>query len=282
MKYLALQFTVAPFTEEATDILCYQLGEIGFDSFSPTEDGVIAYAPHFDEENVKSLLEVFPLEDVSISYSEYEVADVNWNKTWENSWTEPFVISASGKSIVIAPETTEYIPQAEHVITLIPHQSFGTGDHPTTHLLLQDILTIDLNGKRVLDVGCGTGVLSIASYKEGAESITALDIDEWSVESTKKNALLNRIKGITLIHGDIHSEQSAQLFDVIFANIHRNILQEQMPQYAVRLTSGGLLLLSGFYEADAPYIIKEAAEQGLTHVSTTTKDGWARVIVAGR
>jgi ribosomal protein L11 methyltransferase len=272
MNYIELSLQIdADFAE----ILVAELAEIGFDSFVDTEDGVLAYADEelFKDIEVKQLIEKYA-EKTSISYAIKKIPKQNWNKEWESNFSP---ISVIDKVFVRA---TFHEPAAdfyEHEIIITPKMSFGTGHHETTSQVMELQLDIDHQNKKVLDVGTGTGILAILASKLGASHTHAFDIDEWSVENTIENILLNDTPNIAVERGSIEN-QTPKLYDIVLANINRNILLEQIPQYNNFLTPGGFLVVSGFYENDVVDIENIANESNLKKIKQISKNNWAAVV----
>lgn len=255
MQYVETQLIFSPVTPENRDILTALLAEIGYDSFMETKNGLSAYilASAYDEAATSAAVEPVAAIFESLKIDSQPVPDVDWNAEWEKSFTP---ITVAGKCRIRAP-FHDYDANYQLDIIIEPKMSFGTGHHATTTLMIQQLLDIDMTGKTVLDMGCGTGVLAIAAKKRGAQNVMAIDIDHWSVENAKENAARNNVE-MNVVEGGV--EAISGTFDVILANINRNILLEQMPVYSRSLTVGGELCLSGFYESDLE-IIKEKAGQ---------------------
>ena len=194
MKYFEVKCELQPFSETASDLLSAELAEIGFESFSPAEDGLLAYIQQgeWDEDRMRQVVEGFCLPDVTISYSRMEAPDEDWNQVWEEEGFQPIMIPQA--SIVVHDVKHTDVPPAEYDILITPRLAFGTGSHQTTRLILRTLAQLDLKGKHVIDAGTGTGILAIMAIKRGAASVFAYDIDEWSVENTKDNLLLNHIQ----------------------------------------------------------------------------------------
>ncbi|MDO3694975.1 50S ribosomal protein L11 methyltransferase [Wenyingzhuangia sp. chi5] len=268
MNYTGYTFTITPL-QPATEILIAELGELGFESFEETTTGLEAYIQTQDW-NEDILDDVFALqsEEFNISYTYKEIEQVNWNLEWEKNF-EP--IHVDNKVSVIAPfhEKTEM----EYEIVIEPKMSFGTGHHETTHLMIKHLLELDLADKSVLDMGTGTGILAIFAEMKGAHPIDAIDIDEWCFINTEENVIKNNCKHITAYQGDA-SMLVDQKYDVIIANINRNILLNDMETYNKCLNKGGKLLLSGFYTQDIPFLEEKTKDLGLTIQKTYTKNNW--------
>jgi len=274
MNYLEVHFFIEPFEEYISDVLAEELGELGFDSFVPTEESLDAYILEsiFDETKLKSLLSDFPFE-VAIDYKVTQIESKNWNEEWEKHYFEPIVI---GNDCVIHSSFHKNVPKATYDIVIDPKMAFGTGHHETTSLVIGRLLKMELEGKTLLDMGCGTAVLAILAAMRGANNIVAIDIDTWCTENSIENIEINNIKDIEVKLGG--AELLAGLhFDIILANINRNILLADMEQYAACLWSGGELYMSGFYKEDIPLIEAEANRNGLKMIDFNEKNNWVVV-----
>ena len=267
--YLAYHFTVLP-RDPGTDILIAQLGEVGFESFVETEAGVSAYIQQadFDEERFEKV-QLFTSELFTIEHNSEVIEQVNWNEEWERNF-DP--IEVSGSCVVRAPFHEPFGVPYEIIIE--PKMSFGTGHHETTHMMLQFLLESDLKGNTVLDMGCGTAVLAILSELRGASDIDAIDIDEWCVENSEENAARNNCTRIRVRLGDAGLLSSEKKYDLIIANINRNILINDMPVYVSCLKKGGILLLSGFYSEDLKMISECCVKNGLQFVENKERNNW--------
>lgn len=271
MDYNKITINITPFQEWLRDVLTSQLGEIGFDSFVETETGFEAFIPtaNYEEEKLNFVVNAFQ-EDFSFSIETEVIKSRNWNEVWEKNYFKPLVI---GKECMIrAPFHTEY-PNAKYEIVIEPNMAFGTGNHETTSTIIESILKNNLTGKTILDMGCGTGILSILASKKGAKHITAIDIDEWSFNGTKENAALNNISNIDIKLGDANLLVEKK-YDLIFANIHKNVLMNDMQAYFDSLQSGGTLIMSGFYTNDIPDIKTKAESIGMKDSGFVSKNNW--------
>tara|TARA_R110002072_G_scaffold124085_2_gene259552 strand:+ start:4796 stop:5623 length:828 start_codon:yes stop_codon:yes gene_type:complete len=268
MNYLEYTFTVNPL-QPGVEILIAELGYAGFESFVETENGVTAYIQK--EEWKESMLEdiqILASEEFTISYESSEIEQVNWNAEWEKNF-DP--IEVDGKCVVRAP----FHPQTKvpYEIVIEPKMSFGTGHHETTYMMLQHILENEFKGKTVLDMGCGTAVLAILAEMRGAATLDAIDIDEWCVENSDENIQRNNCKNITVRLGDA-SLLAGKSYEVIIANINRNILLNDMSVYRDCLSKEGELYLSGFYSEDLN-IIKDCCNKlGFTFVDKKERNNW--------
>jgi len=274
MNYFEINFFITPFEEYISDVLASELGEIGFDSFVSTEEGLDAYALEnvFDEVKLKNLLDNFPFE-ASIDYKVTQIESKNWNEEWEKHYFEPIVI---GNECVIHSSFHKNVPIAKYDIVIDPKMAFGTGHHETTSLIVERLLQMDLQDKTLLDMGCGTSVLAILAAMRGAKDIVAIDIDTWCTENSIENIGINNIQGIKVLLGGAELLKGMH-FDIILANINRNILLADMEQYAACLSSGGELYMSGFYVQDIPLIEAEANRNGLKLIDYHEKNNWVAV-----
>lgn len=274
MNYIEVHFFIEPYEEYISDVLAQELGEIGFESFVPTEESLDAYISEslFDESKLKTLLTEFPFE-ASIEYKVTQIESKNWNEEWEKNFFEPIVI---GNDCVIHSSFHKNVPQAKYDIVIDPKMAFGTGHHETTSLVIGRLLEMELEGKTLLDMGCGTAVLAILAAMRGAKDIVAIDIDTWCTENSIENIAMNNIEGVDVQLGG--AELLAGLhFDIILANINRNILLADMEQYAACLSTGGELYMSGFYKEDIPLIEAEANRNGLKLIDYREKNNWVAV-----
>lgn len=301
MKYLQYTFTLTPSSEVAADVLSALLAEIGFESFvhsrdltmekviDPTnpeadtfayttdEDQYSAYVQKalFDEEAFKMVIQNFPLPDVQIDYACTEPEDKDWNVEWERNYFQPILVEAGGHSCSIASTFHKDVPEAEYAIRIDPRMSFGTGHHQTTSQMISRLLEADLTGKEVLDMGCGTSILAILARMRGAHHCWGIDIDEWCVENSRENIALNHLDGIDVTLGTAETLATMPQFDLIIANINRNILLQDMPAYVSVLRPGGQIFMSGFYTEDISILETRANELGLTLIDTRSRDNWA-------
>jgi ribosomal protein L11 methyltransferase len=269
MDYQKVTITLTPDNQDYRDVLMAELAEIGYESFVETDDNIEAYitAPHYDAGKLKAGINQ---NFFSISFENVLIPDQNWNKVWEENYFKPLVIA--DQCVVRAPFHTDYT-KARYEIVIEPQMAFGTGNHETTSLMMEYILENEMKDKNILDMGCGTGILAMLASMKGAKKITAIDIDKWSYESTKENAGNNNCNNIETHQGDA-SVLGAEKFDVIFANIHKNVLIEDMKTYQSVLKNGGLLFMSGFYEKDYNDITNKAKELGFKPNDNKSKNKW--------
>lgn len=267
-SYIAYHFQIEP-KELGSEILIAELGEKAFESFTETETGIDAFVQKalWDEAILEDIF-ILENEDFSISYTFEEIEQINWNEEWEKNF-EP--IDVDGKCHVRAPFHAK--TKAEFDIVIEPKMSFGTGHHETTHMMIQHLLAMDLQGLKTLDMGCGTAILAILAEMKGAQPIDAIDIDNWCYLNSIENAERNNCKHITVYEGDASLLPGKQ-YDLIIANINRNILLNDMQTYVDSLNTKGILLLSGFYEEDVPYLDASCTEKGLAFEDKITRNNW--------
>lgn len=271
MDYLKITIHINPFIEWLRDILTAELGEIGYESFVEAEDGMDAYIPeeNYSKKQLKQILEKSH-GNFSVSWNKKIIKDKNWNEEWEKNYYKPVIIG--NDCLIRAPFHTEY-KKCRYEIIIEPNMSFGTGNHETTIMMVETILEANLKGKKVLDMGCGTGILSILASKLGAYECTAIDINERAFESVKKNMVLNKTTNISPKLGNalILTDEK---FDFIFANIQKNILLKDMQAYKKALKNNGTLIMSGFYIHDYPDIKAKAKKLGLSEKGFKENNSW--------
>ena len=323
MKYYEIAFTLTPCLQDAQDILSALLGEAGCESFEETPTGLKAYIQQslFDRPLLDSVLEGFPFESIRINYNVREAEDRDWNEQWELEGFEPIVVSGKPnadnekKTASIVIHDGRHLPASGSVvldsspveplsIEIDAHLAFGTGTHETTRMICATLLDMDLHGQRVLDCGSGTGILGICALKLGAASCLAYDIDEWSTDNTRHNAVINHVDDrLTALCGDssvldgfpvepsattgFAAETSATTpagspagFSLVLANINRNILLQDLPRFHSVMAPGATLILSGFYESDCALLESKAQQLGLTLTATKTDGDWACMVFA--
>ncbi len=268
-NFLELDFKISP-VEPGRELLIAMLSGIGYDSFQETNDGVKAYIleEDFDEAEVTGL-HLFQSGEFEIQYEKDKLANKNWNEEWESNY-EPIFID---DKIHIRAPFHKSDPTFQYEILITPKMSFGTGHHQTTRLMSRLMLEMDFEGKTVLDMGTGTGVLAILAEKLKAKSVVAIDNFEWAVESTIENYESNQCSTIEALHGDAKLIEGMK-FDIVLANINRNVLMQDMAAYLATLPSGGLLLLSGFFERDFDKLNTQAEKLGARLYNKTTEDKW--------
>ena len=284
MKYYELTCSMEPQSEVAQDILSALLAEAGFESFVPEEDGTLkAYVQQtlYEEEAVKGIAADFPLPGVHLAFTLSEAEDKDWNEAWEQEGFEPICID---HRLAIC-DTHHGEVEAERRIFIHPRQAFGTGSHQTTRMILSQLLELPLEGLKVVDAGCGTGILGFLCLMQGAASVLAYDIDDWSVANTHDNALLNfspeELDGRLEVRlGDVGCLAGEEHCDLLIANINRNILLHDLPHFArVLRNSGSHILLSGFYATDIPSLLEEAGRHGFCLESQRTDGEWAMLVL---
>ncbi|NEM99640.1 50S ribosomal protein L11 methyltransferase [Pontibacter burrus] len=256
---------------EFADILTAELGELGFDAFVENEDGFSAYIDEdkYNQQDLEETLSRYS-DFVQVTYTTEKIERQNWNEEWERNF-EPLFI---GDQVSVRASFHEKPANAKYDIVINPKMSFGTGHHETTTLMIENQLTLDHQGKRVLDMGCGTGILAIMAGELEANEIVAVEIEDWTVENARENAELNGYGKIDVRLGGAETIEGDQPYDIILANINRNVLLDDMPAYVAVLKEEGYLLLSGFYTEDLPILQERATELGLTYLSHRVKNNW--------
>ena len=272
--YTKIEFKVTPNEEVATDVLAALLAEVGFESFVPNEEGLEAYVPHnlYDESNITAVVENFPLEGYTITYNSEFIEGEDWNAEWEKNYFQPIVL---GEECVIHSTFHTDVPKARYDILIDPKMAFGTGYHQTTCHMLRAILASDMNGKSVLDMGCGTALLAILARKHGATDVVAIDIDEFAYENAKENVVLNNTPDIEVRLGGADAIKEDDCFDYVIANINRNILLADMVNYVRCMHPGSQIFISGFYTEDMEVLKEEAARHGLRYIGYAEDNRWA-------
>jgi ribosomal protein L11 methyltransferase len=269
MIYTQITFKLNPDNQENREILVAMLADLAFESFDESEEQIMGYIPgestHLEE--IKAITTLLPF---SALIENELIPDKNWNEVWEKNYFKPLLIG--NRFLVRAPFHTEFEP-AEFELVIEPKMAFGTGNHETTTLVAEQILDMDLAGKTVLDMGCGTGILGMLASLKGAKSVTAIDIDTWSFESTVENARLNNILNLEAKLGDA-SLLGTETFEIIFANIHKNVIIKDLPVHESVLQSGGKIYLSGFYTHDMPDVKAKAESLGLVETGFQEKNNW--------
>lgn len=280
MKYFEVEFTINPMSADASDLLAALAGDAGFETFEEAENGLKGYVQQslFDEDALRSCIADFPIEGISIIYNVREAEDRDWNEQWEQEGFEPIIIPP------LAIHDGRHLPEVESEISIEidAKLAFGTGTHETTRMICKELISTvpELEEVRVLDCGTGTGILSIAALKLGASEAVGYDIDEWSADNARHNAVINRVdERFTSLLGDASVIDTIEgEFDLVLANINRNILLADMPRFVSKMHSGSKLILSGFYTADSPLLIQKAVDLGLTFVSQNQDQDWACLV----
>lgn len=284
MKYLVAEFKIEcqdGMIQIACDLLTDALGEAGFETFEDTEDGIKGYVQEslFDENAMNDVISNFMLPDVTINANIQEAEYKNWNEEWEEAGFERININDS-ITIYDARHDDGYGIASGISIGIETKQAFGTGTHETTRMIVSTLLNIDLKGKRVLDCGCGTGILGIAASKLGASEVVGYDIDEWSSENAIHNAELNGVGNMKVMLGDASVLKSVEgKFDVVLANINRNILLADMPAFVSVMADDSLLILSGFYASDVDLLIEKASSLGLSKIDSKSDSEWTCLVL---
>ena len=304
MKYFEAEFVISPLSPDATDLLAAIAGEAGFESFEETPTGLKGYVQQqlFDHSALQTALADFPFDNVNITYTIREAEDRDWNEQWEQEGFEPIVVSRSEECGVRSENTFEgiIIHDGRHLPSDVsslhtPHstlleieidarQAFGTGTHETTRMICSELISLltphSSLPERVLDCGTGTGILSICALKLGATEAVGYDIDEWSVDNARHNAVINRVDDrFTSLLGDASILNKVEgTFDLVLANINRNILLADMPAFKQKMAPGATLILSGFYTSDCPMLIDKAATLGLTLQKQKEDHDWACLV----
>lgn len=270
MEYIELDCKVSP-ADPWNDIVIAELGEIGFESFVENEQGVLAYIQkaEYTSEVINKLSSLDFGEAFSFNFESKLIEDQNWNSEWEKNFEPLYVADICYVRAPFHPADTS----VKYEIVIEPKMSFGTGHHSTTALVMTAMADIDFSGKTVLDMGSGTGILAILAHKMGAAKVKAIDIEEWAYNNALENVDRNGADGVSVFQGGIE-QVGDDRFDVILANINRNILLEQMPVYAKALNAGGVILMSGYITEDKEIIKASAADNGLVFVSDDTNKNW--------
>lgn len=284
MKYLVAEFKIEcqdGMIQIARDLLTDALGEAGFETFEDTEDGIKGYVQEslFDENAMNDVISNFMLPDVTINANIQEAEYKNWNEEWEEAGFERININDSITIYDVRHDDGNGIASGIS-IGIETKQAFGTGTHETTRMIVSTLLNIDLKGKRVLDCGCGTGILGIAASKLGASEVVGYDIDEWSSENAIHNAELNGVGNMKVMLGDASVLKSVEgKFDVVLANINRNILLADMPAFVSVMADDSLLILSGFYASDVDLLIEKASSLGLSKIDSKSDSEWTCLVL---
>lgn len=284
MKYLVAEFKIEcqdGMIQIARDLLTDALGEAGFETFEDTEDGIKGYVQEslFDKNAMNDVISNFMLPDVTINANIQEAEYKNWNEEWEEAGFERININDSITIYDARHDDGNGIASGIS-IGIETKQAFGTGTHETTRMIVSTLLNIDLKGKRVLDCGCGTGILGIAASKLGASEVVGYDIDEWSSENAIHNAELNGVGNMKVMLGDASVLKSVEgKFDVVLANINRNILLADMPAFVSVMADNSLLILSGFYASDVDLLIEKASSLGLSKIDSKSDSEWTCLVL---
>lgn len=283
MKYYVANFDIEcadELLQPARELLSAAACEAGFEAFEDTDNGIAGYVqrPLYDKEALDAAIVDYMPEGTQVTYNIEEVPDQDWNQGWEDQGFEP--IGVSDHLVIYDAKHTDMSMFAgdDGVMRIFieARNAFGTGTHQTTRMILRRLLGMDLTGKSVLDCGCGTGILGIVALRLGANRVLGYDIDEWSSENAKHNAALNGVDNLDVLLGDASVLDGVkEEFDVVIANINRNILLNDMTAFRSHLKTGGRLILSGFYETDVPMLEQAAKNNGLTIIDVVTDEEWA-------
>ena len=289
MKYLVAKFKIATsedLLQVCKDLLADSAAEAGFESFEETQEGLEAYVQKelFDKDALDASIADFPIEGTDISYTIEDAEDKDWNEEWEEQGFDP--ICVDDQVLIYDAKHPELHPTTspDHIeIGIEAKLAFGTGNHETTRMIVSTLLNMNLYKMRVLDCGCGTGILGLVASKLGANEVVGYDIDEWSVENAKHNAQLNGVDNLEVYFGNASViNHISGVFDVVLANINRNILLENMKSFRGVLNEGGYMILSGFYEEDIPVLLEKAKEFGLYESGRRTDNNWACLVLKNK
>ncbi len=273
MEYQKITVVLHPFVQEVSDVMMALMGDMGFESFVDTADGFEGYIPaHLYQPVMMDEMEL-PMDGICFTHTDELIPDQNWNKVWEENYFKPILI---GEECLVRSPFHEGVPGVKYEILIEPKMSFGTGHHETTSLVIEFILKLDVAAKLVLDMGCGTGILGILAAMRGAESVKGIDIDNWCYENSMENIAKNNIGNMSVAIGDA-SLLGDECYDVILANINRNILLNDMHHYTAVLNPGGVLIMSGFYSEDLPMIDEEAKKLNLSKITSKINNNWVAV-----
>lgn len=290
MKYFEVAFTLSPYSTDACDMLAALAGEVGFETFMETEDGLTGYVQQalFNEQTLKETIEDFPFDGISINYNVREAEDKDWNEQWEQEGFEPIEVRRKmedGRGIIIhdGRHLPVNISDQDITIEIDAKLAFGTGTHETTRMICSTLLDLfgNLSPLKVLDCGTGTGILAICALKLGASEAVGYDIDEWSADNARHNAVINHVDDrFTSLLGDVNILKEVEgSFDLVMANINRNILLADMPMMHEKMAPGAQLILSGFYTADIPMLTEKAQSLGMKLVAQEEDNDWACVVL---
>lgn len=272
MYYIELTCNLITETQDLLSAyLITGLGEIGFESFDEEEKLIKAYIPEnfYSQTNLEEFIKEIPEEFGKVNWQIEKIEQQNWNAEWEKHFNPVLIYN----TVLIRASFHQNLPEYPFEILIDPKMSFGTGHHSTTALMIKTMLSLDFEGKKVLDMGCGTGVLAIMAKKQGASDVTAIDIDEWAVSNAAENFQLNKIEHYELLHGGAELLAGKE-FDIILANINRNILVNDMNAYARSLKFGGIILISGIYHNDLDHVRDAAELYGLKYKNHIEKNSW--------
>ena len=281
MKYFEVDFQLSPLSQDACDILAALTADAGFESFEETQHGIRGYVqqPLLDRQALEDIVNNFPIMGTNIIYTINKAEDKDWNEQWEQEGFEPIIVGNNRLSI----HDGRHLPSqpADISVEIDARLAFGTGTHETTQMICEWMLDMPMKGLRVMDAGCGTGILGIVALKLKASHVTAYDIDEWSSDNTRHNAVINRVDSqLSVYCGDASLLDSKTAdYDLVLANINRNILLNDMPRFCQIMKQDAKLILSGFYTEDIPLLEARGKELGLTLTGAKNRDKWASIIM---
>lgn len=281
MKYFEVDFQLSPLSQDACDILAALTADAGFESFEETQHGIRGYVqqPLLDRQALEDIVNNFPIMETNIIYTINKAEDKDWNEQWEQEGFEPIIVGNNRLAI----HDGRHLPSqpADISVEIDARLAFGTGTHETTQMICEWMLDMPMKGLRVMDAGCGTGILGIVALKLKASHVTAYDIDEWSSDNTRHNAVINRVDSqLSVYCGDASLLDSKTAdYDLVLANINRNILLNDMPRFCQIMKQDAKLILSGFYTEDIPLLEARGKEVGLTLTGAKNRDKWASIIM---
>lgn len=281
MKYFEVDFQLSPLSQDACDILAALTADAGFESFEETQHGIRGYVqqPLLDRQALEDIVNNFPIMETNIIYTINKAEDKDWNEQWEQEGFEPIIVGNNRLAI----HDGRHLPSqpADISVEIDARLAFGTGTHETTQMICEWMLDMPMKGLRVMDAGCGTGILGIVALKLKASHVTAYDIDEWSSDNTRHNAVINRVDSqLSVYCGDASLlDTKTADYDLVLANINRNILLNDMPRFCQIMKQDAKLILSGFYTEDIPLLEARGKELGLTLTGAKNRDKWASIIM---
>lgn len=281
MKYFEVDFQLSPLSQDACDILAALTADAGFESFEETQHGIRGYVqqPLLDRQALEDIVNNFPIMGTNIIYTINKAEDKDWNEQWEQEGFEPIIVGNNRLAI----HDGRHLPSqpADISVEIDARLAFGTGTHETTQMICEWMLDMPMKDLRVMDAGCGTGILGIVALKLKANHVTAYDIDEWSSDNTYHNAVINRVDSqLSVYCGDASLLDSKTAdYDLVLANINRNILLNDMPRFCQIMKQDAKLILSGFYTEDIPLLEARGKELGLTLTGAKNRDKWASIIM---
>lgn len=281
MKHFEVDFQLSPLSQDACDILAALTADAGFESFEETQHGIRGYVqqPLLDRQALEDIVNNFPIMGTNIIYTINKAEDKDWNEQWEQEGFEPIIVGNNRLAI----HDGRHLPSqpADISVEIDARLAFGTGTHETTQMICEWMLDMPMKDLRVMDAGCGTGILGIVALKLKANHVTAYDIDEWSSDNTRHNAVINRVDSqLSVYCGDASLLDSKTAdYDLVLANINRNILLNDMPRFCQIMKQDAKLILSGFYTEDIPLLEARGKELGLTLTGAKNRDKWASIIM---